>query len=209
MRGEENICQTGYTGTIVHKNAVGGFSSAMRVDLDFAFPIPDDLPSEAAAPLLCAGVTVYAPLRRAVQPGMRVAVVGVGGLGHLAVQFAAALGGVVTGIDIDPSKEAEVLGFNASAFFSSKELQESPERFKGAFDVLLNTTPVLLDVAALLETLKPNGQLIQLGIPKGQPIMPVPLHPLVFAQKHVTGSIVGGRAVTLEMLRRDDCGGLS
>ena len=127
LAGEENICQQGYRGLIVGPDAKGGFAQRVRVPADFCYPIPDALSSEAVAPLLCAGITVYQPIRKWVKPASRVAIVGVGGLGHLALQFADAVGGVVTAIDMDASKEAEARGFGARRFVHLPEFQSEPK----------------------------------------------------------------------------------
>jgi len=206
VRGEENVCHAGYTGLIVGARAYGGFADYMRVPAEFAYAIPDALPSAAAAPLLCAGVTVYAPLARWMRPGCHVAVLGVGGLGHLALQFADALGGVVTAIDIDASKADEARGFKAAHFmhlpaFMAGPASEAPPAGTRRFDVLLNCCSVAIDAAALLRALAPGGTLIQVGLPGGDARMAVPLTDLVFGQKRVVGSIVGGRAEMGDMLR--------
>lgn len=200
LRGEENICRCGYKGLIVGPDAKGGFAGTIRVSGDFCYTIPDALSSEAAAPLLCAGITVYQPIRKWVSPGSRVAVVGVGGLGHLALQFADAVGGVVTAIDMDASKAEEARGFGARAFVHLPEFQGEPNKFEGTFDVLINCTPVLLNTEAMLRALAPDSTLVQVGIPAHNPVMQVPLLPLVFFQKRVVGSIVGGRTIMTEML---------
>ena len=204
VRGEENTCAAGYTGLIVGAHAVGGFCDVMRVPADFAFPLPDALPSEAAAPLLCAGVTVYAPLARWLRPGARVAVVGIGGLGHLALQFAAALGGVPSAIDIDASKRDEALRFGAVDFVHLSDLLAGAAQPGGAwcsrFDVILNSAAAALEVAPLLRALAPSGTLVQLGLPGGDVSLAVPLLDLVFGQKRVVGSVVGGRAEMRAML---------
>jgi uncharacterized zinc-type alcohol dehydrogenase-like protein len=104
LRGDENICEAGYRGLIV-AGGLGGFQELVRVHADFAYRIPPGLDSAAAAPLLCAGVTVYAPLKRHLKrPGMRVGVLGVGGLGHLALQFGHRMGATVTALDVTAEK---------------------------------------------------------------------------------------------------------
>ena len=204
VRGDENVCAAGHTGLIVGKQAVGGFCDIMRVPADFAFPLPDALPSEAAAPLLCAGVTVYAPLARWMRPSARVAVVGIGGLCHLALQFAAALGGVATAIDIDASKRDEAAKFGAVDFIHLPDLLAGAAQPCGEwcsrFDIILNSAAAAVDVAPLMRALAPSGTLVQLGLPGGDVNLQVPLLDLVFGQKRVVGSIVGGRAEMRAML---------
>ena len=197
LRGEENMCHAGYTGLIVGARAVGGFADYVRVPADFAYAIPDALSSAAAAPLLCAGVTVYAPLARWVRPAARVAVVGVGGLGHLALQFADALGGIVTAVDIDGSKKAEALTLRAVDFLHLPEFLDVHARY----DVILNTAAAAVDAAGMLRALAPGGTLVQVGLPAGDPVLAAPINDLVFGQKRVVGSVVGGRADMHDMLQ--------
>jgi uncharacterized zinc-type alcohol dehydrogenase-like protein len=204
VRGDENVCDAGYTGLIVGAHAKGGFADFMRVPADFAYPIPDALSSAAAAPLLCAGVTVYAPLARWMRPGARVGVLGVGGLGHLALQFASALGGArVTAIDIDATKAEEARGFRADEFIHLPAFMEEARASasgSGRFDVILNAASASVSTTALLRALAPDGTLIQVGLPGGGAVLDVPLTALVFGQKRVVGSIVGGRASMRDML---------
>ncbi|MEW5298227.1 MAG: hypothetical protein WDW36_001374 [Sanguina aurantia] len=203
MRGDENLCAEGYTGTIVMGNH-GGFQDVMRCPADFAYPIPEALASSSAAPLLCAGATVYAPLKRHMtRPGMRVAIMGVGGLGHLAIQFAAKMGAEVTAIDVFPEKEAEAKRLGAKNFIAwvdSSAALPSAAGFLG-FDVLLNCASRGADTGKLLDTLANNGTIVQIGIPTGGAMITMPLQSIVFGQKKVAGSIVAGRADMVEMLQ--------
>ncbi|KAL6751872.1 chaperonin 10-like protein [Haematococcus lacustris] len=197
IKGQENLCAQGYTGLIVNGNN-GGFQSVLRAPADFSYTLPDELASEHAAPLLCAGVTVYAPLKRYItRPAMKVAILGVGGLGHLGVQYAAALGSVVTAIDNDLSKKEEAKTLGADEFMHWND--ENLASHTGAFDVILNCVSANLDTGKLLAMLRNDGTLVQLGIPGGA-TMTLPLQDVVFGQKKVAGSIVGGRADMHEML---------
>ena len=204
LRGEENICKAGYTGLIVGEGAKGGFANIVRVPADFAYTLPDKLSSAAAAPLLCAGITVYAPIRRWVKPGMHVAILGVGGLGHLAVQFASAFGAVVTAVDVDASKADEAAKLHADRFVAFSDYitgnGEVGKEFVSAIDVVINCIPASIDTGAVLLSLAPNGTLVQVGLPAHNPVMAVPLLQLVFGQKRVVGSVVGGRGDMAEML---------
>lgn len=199
LRGDENLCLEGYTGLIVGTNAKGGFANYLRVAADFVYPIPDGLDSASAAPLLCAGVTVYAPLCRWItRPGQAVAVMGVGGLGHLAVQFASAMGAVVTAIDIDDAKADEAIGLGAARFLPYREFADgTPVQ---AFDVIINCASADVATPHMVASLNPDGTLVQVGLPAGDVNMAVPLTGLVFGQKRVVGSIVGGRADMRQML---------
>lgn len=198
------MCREGYTGLIVGKGAKGGFADYLRMPADFVYPLPDALPSAAAAPLLCAGITVYAPLARWLRPGKSVAVLGVGGLGHLALQFASALGGVVTAVDIDASKAPQAARFKADAFVHLPAFlagtEERSGEHAGRYDVIINCASAAVNTGPLLRALAPDGTLIQVGLPGGGAVMNVPLLDLVFGQKRVVGSIVGGRADMTAML---------
>ncbi|GLC63995.1 hypothetical protein PLESTF_000107000 [Pleodorina starrii] len=200
LRGDENVCEKGYTGLIVEGNH-GGFQEICRVRSDFVYSIPDGLDSASAAPLLCAGVTVYAPLRRHLtRPGARVGVLGVGGLGHLALQFANKMGGDVTALDISPDKEEESRQLGAHSFRTWGSATGAEEGLQGHFDVILNCASANIPTGQLLSLLKNDGTLVQVGIPGGGATMSVPLQDLVFGQKKVAGTIVGGRADMQEML---------
>ena len=196
LQGQENICREGYTGLIVGNH--GGFANRLRVPADFTFPIPDGLDSVSAAPLLCAGITVYTPLRTHItRPAMRVGVMGIGGLGHLALQFARAMGAEVTAISSSPSKEEQARSFGAHAFCQWGN-DEAMAQFKGAFDIVLCTVSGDTDWDAAFSLLATNGTLVLVGIPVSS--MNIPFIPLVFGQKTIAGSIVGGRHFMQEML---------
>lgn len=198
LRGEENICKEGYTGLIVNGNH-GGFQMTMRAPADFTYVIPDGLDSSSAAPLLCAGVTVYAPLKRYIRyPGSKVAVMGVGGLGHLALQFAAKMGAEVTAIDAFADKKEEALGLGASDFMTWDDAISG--KAAGKFDLLLNCASAKVDAGKMLSLLSTDGTAVQVGIPGGNAQLTLPLQDLVFNQKSMAGSIVGGRADMQEML---------
>jgi uncharacterized zinc-type alcohol dehydrogenase-like protein len=199
LRGEENICENGYSGLIV-LGGLGGFQHTLRAPGAFAFKIPDTMPSEDAAPLMCAGITVYAPLRKWItRPGMKVAVMGIGGLGHLALQFAAHMGAEVTAIGSKPGKEAESKSFGAHHFVPWTECSKD-SKYNGKYDIILNCSPVNSDNVRLMQMLHVDGTLIQTGIPGGGAMITVPLQDVVFGQKKLVGSIVGGRADMQEML---------
>eukprot|EP00878_Enallax_costatus_P011767 GHUV01012283.1.p1 GENE.GHUV01012283.1~~GHUV01012283.1.p1 ORF type:complete len:349 (+),score=57.72 GHUV01012283.1:194-1240(+) len=199
LRGNENLCAKGYTGLIVGPNMFGGFQPIMRAPGDFTYVLPDNLSSAAAAPLLCAGVTVYAPLRKHIRkPAAKVAILGVGGLGHLGVQFAAKMGAEVTAIDIDPSKEKEAHQLGANNFV---EFNTAYTQCKQHFDVILNCVAARINFSGVLGMLAYDGVAIQCGIPGGGAVIDLNLQEVVFGQKGMVGSIVGGRADMEEMLR--------
>lgn len=160
----------------------GGFADRIRVDRRFVFAIPDALPSEAAAPLLCGGITCYSPLARFAGTGSRVAVVGIGGLGHMGVQLAGALGCEVTAVSGRPEKEADARAFGAHHFLTG----EPP---KGAFDLVLNTAHWAPPMDTWLAALRPKGVFCQLGAAP-QPLV-VPAFGLIVGNRAVVGSAIG------------------
>ncbi|KAF5840868.1 chaperonin 10-like protein [Dunaliella salina] len=190
LKGQENVCAEGYEGTILNGN-FGGFQSVIRVPADFAYKIPDGLSSDAAAPLLCAGITVYAPLKRFMTAGQRIGVLGIGGLGHLAIQFASKMGGNVAAMDLGRAKEKEVRrhvpeGFETPSICLTEDGQrclaglpqvmdlgahmlvdmtkkEDWQSYTGAngFDVIINCSSANVDTGLLLSMLRNDGTLIQ------------------------------------------------
>ena len=196
IKGEEHLCTD-----VVNNGSwtpYGGFSSSIKVDSGFAYPLPETLPSEAAAVLLCAGLTVYSPLRSyATGPSRRVGIIGVGGLGHLAIQFAHALGCEVTAISSSPEKEDEALALGADHFIVSGDRGDigQPEF---SFDLLLYTSHAETDWTSLLDNLKNNGRVVMIGFSS----VPVTFEPLelVVHQQSITGSFLGSRATMREML---------
>jgi uncharacterized zinc-type alcohol dehydrogenase-like protein len=195
VRGEENICLRAIPTCV---GGYGGFATRIRVDSHFVFSIPDSLDSATAAPLLCGGVTVFTPLRVfGVTPVMKVGVIGIGGLGHLALQFAKAFGCEVTALSSSPAKEAEARQFGAQHFVVSSD---APAMTKAAasLDFLYATTSVGMDWNALFNLLRPKGKLCVLG---GAPVpITISPFPLVLGQRTICGSPVGGRASMTEML---------
>jgi alcohol/geraniol dehydrogenase (NADP+) len=192
--GEENLCAKSTATCVGHH---GGFADRIRVDGRFAFPIPEGLASESAAPLLCGGATVYSPLRRWARPSMRVGVVGIGGLGHLALQFASAMGCEVTAISSTPDKEEEARSFGAHRFLATREPKALPSA-ASSLDFILSTVFVTPDWEALVGALRPNGVLCLVGATSE----PLEVHAFTLqdAQKTVTGSTTSGRPAIREML---------
>jgi uncharacterized zinc-type alcohol dehydrogenase-like protein len=169
----------------------GGFADRIRVNERFAFTIPDDLASETAAPLLCGGITVYTPLRTYAAKGSRVGVIGIGGLGHLALQFAKALGCEVTAFSRVAGKQADARRFGADHFATG-------DPAKGSLDLILNTAHAALDIDAYLAALRPKGIFCQLGASPAP--LEVPSMPLIAGSRSVIGSAIGSPAVIREML---------
>jgi uncharacterized zinc-type alcohol dehydrogenase-like protein len=196
LQGEENICRQGYTGLIV--GHYGGFANRLRAPADFAYKIPDALDSASAAPLLCAGITVYTPLRTYIKhPGMKVGILGIGGLGHLAVKFARAMGAEVTAFSSSPDKEAQAREFGAH-HFQKWGTAEEMKAIEGSFDLVLSTVSSAVDWDVVFSLLSNNGVLCFVGLPVSS--INVSLIPLIFGQKAVAGSVVGGRRFMREML---------
>jgi uncharacterized zinc-type alcohol dehydrogenase-like protein len=197
LGGEENLCPRQQATCMGHH---GGLADRIRIDGRFAFALPPDLDSAAAAPLLCGGVTVYAPMRRyGIGATSSVAVIGIGGLGHMAIRMLRALGAEVTAFSTSPDKKPEALVMGAHDFASSTDAREIRKHF-GRFDLILSTVAARLDWTTYLQTLRANGTLCLLGIPPGM-IMQFPPSLLITGQRSITGSDIGGRGVIREMLR--------
>lgn len=202
--GDEQYCNNpGMIGTYNGigrdgKPTQGGYSDAIVVEQDYVLRIPDAIPLDKAAPLLCAGITTYSPLRHwGAGPGTRVAVVGLGGLGHLGVKLAAAMGAEVAVLSQSLKKMEDGLRLGASEYYATSD----PETFKklaGSFDLILNTVSANLDMADYLGLLKLDGTLVELGMPEKP--MPVPAAALIFGRRRLSGSLIGGIRETQEML---------
>ncbi|MDT5009414.1 MAG: alcohol dehydrogenase [Mycobacterium sp.] len=176
----------------------GGYSSAIVVDQNYVLRIPDSLPLDAAAPLLCAGITTYSPLRHwNAGPGKRVAVIGLGGLGHLAVKIAVAMGAEVTVLSQSLKKMEDGLRLGATEYYATAE-PETFEKLAGTFDLILNTVSANLDLSDYLSLLTIDGTLVELGAPERP--MAVPPFALITGRRSLTGSLIGGITETQEML---------
>ncbi|MCP3098423.1 NAD(P)-dependent alcohol dehydrogenase [Myxococcus sp. K15C18031901] len=176
----------------------GGFSESMVVDEDFVLRVPSKLDLAAAAPLLCAGVTVYSPLRYwKIGKGSKVGVVGLGGLGHLAVKFAHALGAHVAVLTTSARKKDDALRLGAEEVIVSTDT-EAMKKQAGSFDFILDTVSGEHDVNALLQLARRDGSVVVVGLPPKP--MPIGAFPLVAGRKHLSGSNIGGIAETQEML---------
>jgi len=194
-RGMENLCAK-MEATCVHRH--GGFASAVRVNARFAIPIPDALSSEGAAPLLCGGITVYNPLRtHGVNPSSRVGIVGIGGLGHLALQFARVFGAEVTAFSTSEAKEKEALELGAHYFVNTRESKMMRE-VAGKFDFILTTINADQDWNAYIQALRPTGTLCFVGVPPS-PIS-VQAFPIIAGIRTITGSPIGSPHLLREMV---------
>ena len=180
----------------------GGYSTRIVVDQDFVLRIPDALPLDSAAPLLCAGITTYSPLLTwKAGPGTSVAVIGLGGLGHMAVKFAAAMGAEVTVISTSDGKRGDALRLGATSFLLSKDAGAMGAA-AGSFDLILNTVSAVHEVNSHLALLAKDGTMVMLGV--SPDLMPVAMLPLIFGRRRLAGSLIGGIAETQKML--DFCG---
>lgn len=180
----------------------GGYSTQVVVDEDFVLKIPENLSLAATAPLLCAGITTYSPLRHwKAGPGKKVAVIGLGGLGHMAVKLAHAMEAEVTILSHSMKKEADGKRLGARHFYSTSDPQTF-EKLAGSFDLIICTVSVKLDWNAYLGLLKRDSAMVLLGVPPEAP--EVAAGSLIFGRKSLAGSLIGGIAETQEML--DFCG---
>lgn len=176
----------------------GGYAGTIVVNRDFVLRIPDGLDLAATAPLLCAGITMYSPLRRyGAGPGAKVAVVGLGGLGHLGVKIAAAMGAEVTVLSQTLKKREDGLRFGAVAYRSAADPAGVAD-LAGRFDLMISTLAVPYDLTTMLSLLAPGGTLVNVGVPP-EPLT-LPAFALVMGRKSLAGSLFGGIAETQEML---------
>jgi uncharacterized zinc-type alcohol dehydrogenase-like protein len=195
LKGEEHLCMDIVpSGTWV---PYGGFSSSVVVDSRFAYPLPSAMPSQVAAVLMCAGLTVYSPLLLYITSAIqKIAIVGVGGLGHLAIQFAHALGCEVTAISSSPGKKDQAFAYGSDHFINVND-QASLDELDYCFDLLICTASGVISWESLLMTLKKKGRLVLLGFPD------VALNPtdLVAHELSITGSFLGNRVTMRKMLQ--------
>ena len=194
-RGMENLCLAS-EGTCVRRH--GGYADRVRANARFVFPIPDALASDKAAPLLCGGITVYNPLRsHHINPSSRVGVIGIGGLGHMAIQFARVFGAEVTAFSTSAEKEKEARALGAHRFVNTRESRALKE-VAGSLDFVLSTVNADQDWGVYIQALRPTGTLCFVGVPPS----PVALHafPLIAGMRAVTGSPIGSPHRIREML---------
>ena len=194
MSGSHHLCPEVEVTIVGHR---GGFATHIRSHWAWTIPLPDKLNFKDAGPLLCGGVTVFAPLAMYSQPAQRVGVVGIGGLGHLAVKFAAAYGCHVTAFTSSESKFDEAKGFGANEVFSSRDAA-AIRKLAGRFDLLISTVNVKLDWDAMIGTLAPNGRLHFVGAVL-EPI-PVAAFSLIMQQRSLSGSPSGSPVAIDTML---------
>ena len=197
--GKEGLClnEEEVGQTIIGRN--GAWANRVRSQAKWAIPIPDGLDPFLAGPLMCAGTTVWSPIRHNnVRAGMETAVLGVGGLGHLAVQFLAKMGTQVTGLSTTRSKEENTRKLGATDFIATKESPGDLEKAAGRFDLILSTVSANVDWNAYINALAPEGTLIICGVPDGAvEFMPFPL---IVSEKKIVGGRAGSPSDTREML---------
>ncbi|CAB4669670.1 unannotated protein [freshwater metagenome] len=208
VRGLQQYCTQGMTGTYNTMErdgttiAQGGYSNLFVINQDYAVHVPNNLDMAGVAPLLCAGITLYSPLKHwGAKPGMKVGVMGLGGLGHMGVKFAAALGAHVTVLSHSPGKEADAKAMGAHEFVVTKD-PKNLKALASTFDLILNTVSAELDINTYLELLKLDGTLVVIGLP-GKPYS-VEVGTLLGARRSMSGSMIGGIPEMQEML--DFCG---
>jgi uncharacterized zinc-type alcohol dehydrogenase-like protein len=194
-RGMENLCALAEA-TCVHRN--GGYADRVRANARFVIPIPEALESAHAAPLLCGGITVYNPLRtHLINPSSRVGVVGIGGLGHIAIQFARVFGAEVTAFSTSAAKEEEVRALGAHNFVNTRESKAMKE-MAGTQDFILSTVNADQDWGVFVQTLRPTGTLCFVGVPPSP--VSVSAFPLITGIRTLTGNPTGSPYRLREML---------
>jgi alcohol dehydrogenase (NADP+) len=202
--GEEQYCDKGFLSTYssLEKDGktltYGGYSANIVVDENYTLKISKKLPLEKTAPLLCAGITTYSPLMHwKVKKGDRVGVVGLGGLGHMAVKFAAAMGAEVTVLSTSKSKEKDALGLGAHKFAVTKD-PETFTKLAGTFNLIIDAVSAPHDYNSYLNLLKANGTMVLLGVPpQGTEVQ---AFSLIGKRRQLGGSLIGGIKETQEML---------
>ncbi|MFZ3499956.1 NAD(P)-dependent alcohol dehydrogenase [Streptomyces sp. 5.8] len=203
LAGQEQFCAKGMTGTYnaLDKNGeptYGGYSTHVVVDENYTVRIPDGLPLDVAAPLLCAGITLYSPLKHwKAGPGKQVAVVGLGGLGHMGVKIAHALGAEVTVLSQTLRKQEDGLKLGADHFYATND-EATFKELAGRFDLIVSTVSAPLALDSYLGLLKVDGALVNVGAPE-EPVS-LNLFSVIGGRKTLAGSMIGGIAETQEML---------
>lgn len=201
--GEEQYCLKGMTGTYgaVDRDGTitqGGYSTHVVVTEDFVVRIPEGIELDAAAPLLCAGITTFSPLRHwGAGPGKNVAVIGLGGLGHMAVKLAHAMGAEVTVLSQSLKKQEDGLRLGADHYYATSD-ETTFNDLAGSFDLIINTVSAAIDINAYLRLLTLDGALVNVGAP-AEPL-PVQVFSLIGGRRSFAGSAIGGIRETQEML---------
>ncbi|KOF09234.1 alcohol dehydrogenase [Planococcus glaciei] len=203
QKGEEQYCLKGnvptYAGVDKYGEPTqGGYATHIVVTEDFVVRIPDNIELDAAAPLLCAGITTYSPLNHwGAGPGKKVAIVGMGGLGHMAVKIASAMGAEVTVLSQTLSKKEDGLEFGAKEYYAMSD-PETFSKLAGTFDLIINTVSAKIDMDAYFSLLTLDGTLVNVGAP-AEPLA-VNVFSLIGHRRSFAGSMIGGIRETQEML---------
>ncbi|MCM6774819.1 NAD(P)-dependent alcohol dehydrogenase [Nocardia sp. CDC159] len=207
LAGEQQYCNRGATMTYNTRVpeefqpggvTYGGYSTQVVVTENFVLSIPEGIPLEQAAPLLCAGITLYSPLRHwNAGPGKQVAIIGMGGLGHVGVKIAAAMGAEVTVLSSSLSKQEDGLRFGARHYYATKDRQTFKD-LRGRFDLILNTVSAELPIDDYMKLLNLDGTLVILGLPDNK--LSVAPFTLANYRRSLAGSMIGGIPQTQEML---------
>lgn len=202
--GLEQYCVEGMTGTYntLERDgktvAMGGYSNMFVIDEDYAVHIPENLDLAGVAPLMCAGITLYSPLKNwKAGPGKKVGVMGLGGLGHMGLKFAHALGAETTVFSHSPEKEADAKAMGADHFVVTKDIK-SLEKLEKSFDLILNTVSAHLDLEPYLKMLKLDGTFVVIALP-GKPYQ-INVGTMLDQRRSLAGSMIGGMAELQEML---------
>jgi alcohol dehydrogenase (NADP+) len=201
--GEEQYCLAGMTGTYGAADrdgtiTQGGYSTHVVVTEDFVVTIPEGIELDVAAPLLCAGITTYSPLNHwGAGPGRKVAIVGLGGLGHMAVKIAHAMGAEVTVLSQSLKKQEDGLKLGADHYYATSD-ENTFTDLAGTFDLIINTVSAKIDISAYLQLLSLDGALVNVGAP-AEPL-PVNVFSLIMGRRSFAGSAIGGIRETQEML---------
>ncbi|HEY3307288.1 MAG TPA: NAD(P)-dependent alcohol dehydrogenase [Desulfuromonadaceae bacterium] len=201
--GEEQFCVQGMVATYNSYErdgktpTYGGYSTRITVNEDYVLRIPEGMPLERTAPLMCAGITTYSPLKHfGVKPGDHVAIVGLGGLGHMGVKIAKAMGAKVTVLSHSPGKRQEAMNLGADDFIATSD-RKVFKKHTLAFEFILDTVSAQHDYNAYLNLLKHDGTMVLIGIP--EPTL-LSAAPLVLQRRRLAGSLIGGIKETQEML---------
>ncbi|QJR81940.1 NAD(P)-dependent alcohol dehydrogenase [Alteromonas pelagimontana] len=203
-KGEEQFCREGMVGTysgtdrITGESTKGGYSKHIRVREEFVLSVPDSLDTSRVAPLLCAGITTYSPLKHwGVKAGSRVGVIGLGGLGHMALKIAKAMGASVTVLGRSDEKKEDARALGADEYLISTN-DDAMEKARNSFDVIINTIPVKHDVTPYMPLLDIDGSMVIVG--QVGPLQEPSTVPMLMGRRQVGGSLIGGIAETQEML---------
>jgi alcohol dehydrogenase (NADP+) len=202
--GLEQYCEVGMTGTyggtekVIGGPTFGGYSDSITVDRHFVLRIPKGMDLAATAPLLCAGITMYSPLRHwGAQAGKKVGIIGLGGLGHMGVKLAHAMGATTVLFTTSASKVVDGKRLGADEVVLSKD-KDQMARHNASFDLIIDTVATTHDLAPYFELLKRDATMVQVGAPEHP--MPIAVFPLLMRRRHFAGSAIGGIAETQEML---------